>query len=88
MSFSFGNEETVLLQHELLQRGEGGAPIVYPALLSKVAEAFRERVTLGTKTKDSIEYQNAFDGREAVVRLGLFWGSKKIMHGAHLVTTY
>ncbi|CDH54221.1 cnh-domain-containing protein [Lichtheimia corymbifera JMRC:FSU:9682] len=40
-------------------------PLVYPALLSKVAEAFRDRVTVGPRMKDSIEYQNAFDGREA-----------------------
>ncbi|KAI9248319.1 CNH domain-containing protein [Phascolomyces articulosus] len=44
-------------------------PIVYPALLSKVSEAFRERVTVNTKTKDNIEYSNAFDGREAVDKL-------------------
>ncbi|KAI7878879.1 hypothetical protein K492DRAFT_132198 [Lichtheimia hyalospora FSU 10163] len=44
-------------------------PLVYPALLSKVAEAFRDRVTVGPRMKDSIEYQNAFDGREAVDKL-------------------
>ncbi|KAI9468052.1 CNH domain-containing protein [Zychaea mexicana] len=44
-------------------------PIVYPALLSKVSEAFRERVIVSTKTKDNIEYSNAFDGREAVDKL-------------------
>ncbi|KAI7848670.1 CNH domain-containing protein [Circinella umbellata] len=44
-------------------------PIVYPALLSKVSEAFRERVVMNTKTKDNIEYSNAFDGREAVDKL-------------------
>ena len=42
-------------------------PIVYPALLSKVSDAFRERVIVNTKTKDNIQYSNAFDGREAVV---------------------
>lgn len=48
-------------------------PLVYPALLSKVAEAFRDRVTVGPRMKDSIEYQNAFDGREAVVRRRLLF---------------
>ncbi|CAO3670061.1 unnamed protein product [Umbelopsis ramanniana] len=41
-------------------------PLVYPALLSKVAMAFKERVSLGTKVKDGIEYAEAFDGTEAV----------------------
>jgi hypothetical protein len=46
--------------------------VVYPALLSKVAEAFRDRITTGTKTKDSIKYKDAFDGKEAVVSLFFF----------------
>jgi len=43
-------------------------PIVYPALLSRVAEAFRARVTTSNRMKDGIEYKDCFDGREAVVR--------------------
>ncbi|KAG9296550.1 hypothetical protein G9A89_015142 [Geosiphon pyriformis] len=42
------------------------SPVVYPALLSRVAEAFRVRVTLSTKIKDNLEYKGCFDGREAV----------------------
>jgi hypothetical protein len=41
--------------------------VVYPALLSKIAEAFKERIVTGTKTKDSIKYKDVFDGKEAVV---------------------
>lgn len=42
-------------------------PAIYPALLSKVAEAFQERIVLSTKSKDSIKYKDVFDGKEAVV---------------------
>ncbi|TDL23883.1 CNH-domain-containing protein [Rickenella mellea] len=44
-------------------------PIVYPALLSRVAEAFRVRMTLTERVKDGLEYTDAFDGREAVDKL-------------------
>ena len=42
------------------------APMVYPALLSRVAEAFRQRITLGEKTKDGLSYKDAFLGCDAV----------------------
>lgn len=48
--------------------GKQHIPIVYPALLSRVAEAFRVRVTLSNRMKDNLEYKDCFDGREAVVR--------------------
>lgn len=48
-------------------------PVVYPALLSRVAEAFRDRIALSTKTKDSIKYKDVFDGKEAVVNWLFFW---------------
>ena len=44
---------------------EGVRPI-YAGLLSRVAVAFVKRISLQTKFKDSLEYQNAFDGREAI----------------------
>ncbi|EPB91715.1 hypothetical protein HMPREF1544_01426 [Mucor circinelloides 1006PhL] len=44
-------------------------PAIYPALLSKVAEAFQERIVLSTKSKDSIKYKDVFDGKEAVDKL-------------------
>lgn len=45
------------------------APIVYPALLSRVAEAFKSRITLAERTKDGLSYKDAFDGREAVDKI-------------------
>ncbi|KAJ7882728.1 CNH-domain-containing protein [Mycena leptocephala] len=42
-------------------------PIVYPALLSRVAEAFR--------TRDGLTYHDAFDGREAVDHDGSQFGA-------------
>lgn len=42
------------------------APIVYPALLSRVAIALREKIVLGDKQKDGLTYPNAFTGSEAV----------------------
>ncbi|PAV20204.1 CNH-domain-containing [Pyrrhoderma noxium] len=44
-------------------------PIVYPALLSRVAEAFRERITLSERVKDGLTYSDCFDGREAVDKI-------------------
>ncbi|KAG8926246.1 RHO1 GDP-GTP exchange protein 2 [Tulasnella sp. 418] len=45
------------------------SPIVYPALLSRVAEAFRSRIVLAERVKDGLAYQDAFDGREAVDKI-------------------
>ncbi|CAO3599660.1 unnamed protein product [Absidia cylindrospora] len=42
---------------------------IYPAMLSEIAFAFKERVTVGTKIKDSIKYKDTFDGVEAVDKL-------------------
>ncbi|KAF5361828.1 hypothetical protein D9756_002262 [Leucocoprinus leucothites] len=44
-------------------------PVVYPALLSRVAEAFRDRIPLGDRFKDGLTYKEAFDGREAVDKI-------------------
>ncbi|GAC92885.1 hypothetical protein PHSY_000443 [Pseudozyma hubeiensis SY62] len=44
-------------------------PLVYPAMLSKVAETFRARVSLSERTKDGLTYSDAFDGREAVDKI-------------------
>ncbi|KAG8914297.1 RHO1 GDP-GTP exchange protein 2 [Tulasnella sp. 408] len=41
-------------------------PIVYSALLSRVAEAFRDRITLSKLIKDGLSYPDAFDGQDAV----------------------
>jgi hypothetical protein len=41
-------------------------PLVYPALLSRVAEVFRERIPLADMEKDGLNYKNAFSGEDAV----------------------
>lgn len=45
------------------------APVVYPALLSRVAQAFRERIPVSDRVKDGLTYKDAFDGREAVDKI-------------------
>jgi RHO1 GDP-GTP exchange protein 1/2 len=45
------------------------SPIVYPALLSRVAEALRARIVLADIVKDGLTYKNAFDGRQAVDKI-------------------
>ncbi|RYP87865.1 hypothetical protein DL769_000457 [Monosporascus sp. CRB-8-3] len=42
------------------------APLVYPALLSRVAECFRQKIITGDRTKNGLTYKNAFSGSEAV----------------------
>lgn len=42
------------------------SPMVYPAMLSKVAETFRQLIVLGDKQKNGLTYKNAFTGAEAV----------------------
>jgi hypothetical protein len=44
-------------------------PIVYPALLSRVAQAFHERIPIADRLKDGLTYKDAFDGREAVDKI-------------------
>lgn len=58
---STANQHKVLRPHESFSRGR------YPALLSNTSQMLQERVTLSTKIKDSIEYKDAFDGKQAVV---------------------
>ncbi|KAI8355080.1 CNH domain-containing protein [Choanephora cucurbitarum] len=60
-----GGGSTLVDEPSSLQR----ASLIYPALLSKVAELFKERIVTSTKTKDSIKYKDCFDGKEAVDKL-------------------
>ena len=45
------------------------SPVIYPALLSRVADAFKERIALADRVKDGLTYKDAFDGREAVDKI-------------------
>jgi hypothetical protein len=42
------------------------SPLVYPALLSRVASVFQERIGVGDREKNDLSYKNAFTGAEAV----------------------
>ena len=42
------------------------SPLVYPALLSRVADAFQSRIGVGERSKNDLSYKNAFTGAEAV----------------------
>jgi RHO1 GDP-GTP exchange protein 1/2 len=42
------------------------SPLVYPALLSRVGDCFREKIAVGDRTKNDLTYKNAFSGAEAV----------------------
>lgn len=42
------------------------APLVYPALLSRVANSLRERIMIGDRVKNELTYKSAFTGAEAV----------------------
>lgn len=53
-------------QHQAIVPTRSRAPLVYPALLSRVAEIFRDRVILSEKEKDGLVYKSAFTGAEAV----------------------
>ncbi|GAA5799436.1 hypothetical protein HPULCUR_004851 [Helicostylum pulchrum] len=46
-------------------------PIVYSALLSRIAIELRQRITLSDHIKDDIEYKNTFDGKEVVDKICL-----------------
>jgi hypothetical protein len=42
------------------------APLVYPALLSRVAECFRARINLDELSKDGLNYKSSFTGEDSV----------------------
>lgn len=42
------------------------APLVYPALLSRVADTFRDRINTGDRVKNELTYKSAFTGADAV----------------------
>jgi hypothetical protein len=47
-------------------RAVNKAPLVYPALLSRVGECFRDKIAVGDRTKNDLTYKHAFSGSEAV----------------------
>ncbi|KAF2672999.1 CNH-domain-containing protein [Microthyrium microscopicum] len=45
------------------------APLVYPALLSRVADSFKDRINLLDQSKDGLDYKSAFTGEDAVTTI-------------------
>lgn len=43
--------------------------LVYPALMSQVARALKERIVVSERSKDGLRYKDAFDGQDAVDKL-------------------
>lgn len=50
-------------------------PLVYPALLSKVAIEFRNKISLRDHIKNELTYSNSFTGSEAVTLVALITGT-------------
>ncbi|KAI7906587.1 uncharacterized protein BX663DRAFT_497013 [Cokeromyces recurvatus] len=61
-SFAYGTTKTTEKSKD---------PIVYPALLSKIAVELRQRIILSDHIKDEVEYKNTFDGRQVVDLISL-----------------
>jgi hypothetical protein len=64
-------EQAEALQHQSsvtksVGSGRQKSPLVYPALLSRVGECFRDKISVGDRTKNDLTYKNAFSGAEAV----------------------
>lgn len=59
----------------------------YPALLSNVAEAFKESIIVGTRVKDNIIYHDVFDGKDAVVNF-FFFHVKRLCNLQHYRTSF
>ncbi|KAI9033768.1 CNH domain-containing protein [Phycomyces nitens] len=68
-SFAYGTQSSVNRGHSrnLKQR----LPLVYPALLSRVAQELRHRVILRDRIKNNVEYKNAFEGEEAIDKIAM-----------------
>lgn len=60
----------VLVNHVASTSRRSKVPLVYPALLSRVADVFREKIPLGERQKNGLSYQNSFSGAEAVDLIG------------------
>ncbi|KAI9028251.1 CNH domain-containing protein [Phycomyces nitens] len=64
-SQSFSWDKSLL--HDTFEQEE--RPVINAALLSNVAHAFKEHITLSTRVKDTFTHQDTFDGKEAVDKL-------------------
>lgn len=55
-----------MTSHSTILTTSRRTPLVYPAMLSRVADTFRQRINLGVRIKDELTYNDAFTGAEAV----------------------
>lgn len=55
-----------MASHSTILTTSRQVPLVYPAIIGKVADAFRKRINLGVRIKDELTYKDAFTGAEAV----------------------
>lgn len=55
-----------ITSHSTILTTSRRVPLVYPAILSRVADTFRQRINLGVRVKDELTYNDAFTGAEAV----------------------
>jgi hypothetical protein len=56
----------LISSHSTIVTTSRKVPLVYPAMLSKVAEVFRQRIVVGDRIKNELTYKNSFTGAEAV----------------------
>jgi hypothetical protein len=61
-----GNNGALVKTESQSRPGQQRRPLVYPAMLSKVAIAFKELMELSELTKDNLDYKDAFTGYDAV----------------------
>ncbi|KAJ5689482.1 Rho1 guanine nucleotide exchange factor 1 [Penicillium macrosclerotiorum] len=77
MASTIAPDRTMSVQSQATQKSNGQStlvssdsrrkvPVVYPALLARVADVFREKISLGERQKNGLSYQNAFSGSDAV----------------------
>ena len=59
-------QKTATSTNSAVISAQSRAPLVYPALLSRVADVFRERISAGDRNKNELSYKFAFTGAEAV----------------------
>ncbi|KAJ5104910.1 hypothetical protein NUU61_002257 [Penicillium alfredii] len=82
MASTIAPDRTMSVQSQATQNSNGQStlvssnsrrnkfPVVYPALISRVADVFREKISLGERQKNGLSYQNAFSGTDAVDLIG------------------
>jgi len=66
MQHRSSGSKTMTSTSSALVSAQTRSPLVYPALLSRVAEVFLQRINAGDRAKNDLTYKLAFTGSEAV----------------------